>query len=511
MALTVSEQEQLNNLRAEAARLQAELDATEPEPTQERSMASKVVGTASDIVVPAGGATVGQGIGAIPLFSIPTAGLSVPIGGAIGGSVGYLANELAQGRAPTMGGLVNVATTSSVPGAPVARLGSAALRSEAAKQAMASMAGTQAERAIDEGQPISPMEAALAVGGSALGVQAASKTGRGAVRADLVASRQNKKVVDRLRLAQSIGYSTDPVAQNPSAFTKGIERLEGGQAVAQAEIARINQPVTNKHVRYALGLPADAQLNGETLEELKKNVAAPYRQLEQLSPMSGKLLDRLNTLRRDARDLWKDYSVNARVETRREAERLTAQAEGVETALEKLAKNNKANPKLVDEMKEARRKLARIFVAESALNDATQNIDAIVLGKIHESNKNYLDGALRVVAEIANTQPAVMKEFVRPPSGSANYLGRSALAATFGAAGYGTGGVPGAIAGGLAGSVADIPFRSLSVSKAYQQAFGIPRYESLTTPQAVQTFLMQSGRQAPGLYDSNNPPRSPAR
>lgn len=507
MALTISDQELLAKLEAEAAKLQAELDATEPEPAQERSMASKVVGTASDILVPAGAASVGQGIGALPIFSLPTFGASVPIGGAIGGLTGYLANELAQGRSPTLGGAANIAITSALPGAPVARLGSSALRSEGAKQAIASMAGTQAERAIDEGQPISPMEAALAVGGSALGVQAASTTGRGAVRADLVASRQNKKVVDRLRLAQSIGYSTDPVAQNPSAFTKGIERLEGGQAVAQAEIARINQPVTNKHVRYALGLPADAQLNGETLEELKKNVAAPYRQLEQISPMAGKLLDRLNTLRRDARDLWKDYSVNARVETRREAERLTAQAEGVETALEKLAKNNKANPKLVDEMKEARRKLARIFVAESALNDATQNIDAIVLGKIHESNKNYLDGALRVVAEIANTQPAVMKEFVRPPSGSANYLGRSALAATFGVAGYGTGGVPGAIAGGVAGSVADIPFRSLSVSKAYQKAFGIPRYETLTTPQAVQRFLMQSGRQAPGLYDSNNPPQ----
>lgn len=505
MALTVSEQELLAKLEAEAKQLQAELDATEPEPTQERSMASKVAGTASDIVVPAGAATVGQGIGALPMFSVPTFGASVPIGGAIGGLAGYLANELAQGRSPTLGGATNTVITSAIPGAQAARMGRAALAGETVKQAAGAVAGAQAERAIEQGEAISPAEAGMALAGSAVGVRAGARAGRNAVNAAQMTAMQQSTVDERRRLAMAIGYAVDPVQSNPSTFTRGVERLQGGQAVAQAELARRNQPVTNSIIRTEIGLPPEAELNSITLDNLRYATQEPYRRLEQIAPQARTLLDQINTARRDARDLWRDYSVNARVETRREAEASTRRAERLEAALERLAQRN-ANPTLVQEMRDARRRLAKIHVAESALNDATQNIDAIVIGRIHESNPRYLSDSLRDVAEIANMQPAVMKEFVRPPSGTANYLGRSALAATFGAAGYGTGGVPGAVAGALAGSVADIPFRALAGSRPYQAAYGIPRYEALTTPTAVQTFLMQSGRQA-GAYSPNNPPQ----
>jgi hypothetical protein len=504
MALTVSEQEQLNNLKAEAARLQAELDATEPEPTQERGLASRAAGTASDIVVPAGAATVGQAIGALPVFSVPTLGLSVPIGGAIGGTTGYLANELAQGRSPTLGGATNVAITSALPGGQVARMGSVALRSEAAKQAMASMAGAQAERAIDEGKPISPLEAGMAVAGAAVGVKAGAKAGKGAVAAEIQLAKQQADVDQRRKLAMSLGYKLDPVQSNPTTFTKGVERLQGGQAVAQAELARINQPVTNRIIRSEIGLAPDDQLNSIALDNLRYYTQLPYRQLEQVTPLAKTMLEKINTARADARDLWKDYSVNARTETKKQAIAATQRAETLENGLEKLAKRL-GNPTLVAEMKAARAKLAKIFVAESALNDATQNIDAIVIGQIHESNPKYLTDSLRDVAEIANMQRAVMKEFVRPPS-AGTYAVRSALTAGLGAAGYQMGGPQGLAAGALAGSVADIPFRALAGSRPYQAAYGIPRYEALTTPTAVQTFLMQSGRQA-GAYSPNNPPR----
>lgn len=506
MALTISEQEELAKLEAEAKRL--ELEEAQLSAGNERSLASKAVSTASDIVVPAGAATVGQAIGALPMFSVPTLGLSVPIGGVIGGVGGYLANELAQGRSPTLGGATNTAITSFLPGGQVARMGSGALRGETAKQAMTSMAGAQAERAIEEGKPISPMEAGLAVAGAAAGVRAGAKAGKGAVAADIQLAKQQADVNQRRQLALALGYSLDPVQGNPTTFTKGIERLQGGQAVAQAELARANQPVTNRIIRSEIGLGPDDQLNGRTLDNLRYDTQLPYRQLEQLTPLAKTVLEKINKARTDARDLWKDYSVNARTETKKEAIAATQRAETLENGLEKLAKRL-GNPTLVAEMQAARKKLAKIFVAESALNDATQNIDAIVIGQIHESNPKYLTDSLRDVAEIANMQKAVMKEFVRPPS-AGSYAVRSALAAGLGAAGYQMGGPQGFAAGALAGAVADIPFQALAGSRPYQAAYGIPRYESLTTPTAVQTFLMQSGRQA-GAYGPNNPQQSPAR
>lgn len=507
MALTISEQEELAKLEAEAKRL--ELEEAQLSAGNERSLASKAVGTASDIVVPAGAATVGQAVGALPMFSVPTLGASVPLFGGLSGTAGYALNELAQGRTPTVGGATNAFISSTVPGAQAARMGRAALAGETVKQAAGAVAGAQAERAIEQGEAISPAEAGMALAGAAVGVKAGAKAGKGAVAAELRTAMQQSTVDERRKLAMALGYTVDPVQSNPTTFTKGVERLQGGQAVAQAELARRNQPITNSIIRNEIGLPPEAELNAITLDTLRYTTQEPYRRLEQLTPVARTLLDQINTLRKDSRDLWKDYSVNARVETRREAEALTKKAENLENALERLAQR-KANPTLVKEMRDARRQLAKIHVAESALNDATQNIDAIVIGKIHESNPKYLSDSLKDVAEIANMQPAVMKEFVRPPSGTANYLGRSALAATFGAAGYGTGGVPGAVAGALAGSVADIPFRALAGSRPYQAAYGLPRYEALTTPTAVQTFLMQSGRQA-GAYSPNNPPQSPAR
>jgi hypothetical protein len=502
MALTVSEQQELAKLEAEIARLelQQQADGVEEPATEGKSLGRKAAGVVADIAIPAVAATAGQAVGAFPLFSLPTLGLSVPLFGGVSGTAAYAANELAQGRRPTLGGGAEAFISSAIPGAQLAGATTKALAKEGAKQITGSLVASQARKGIDEGEVITPTEAALTSLGVGGGVKLASKIGGKSVAAQKTMKEVYATRDDTLRLAQALGYTLDSVQSNPNWATRGIERISGGQSVLQLEAAKKNQLITNEIVRSEIGLPPNAELNDLVLANLKLDVAAPYRQLEQISPVAKKAMERLDKFRKDARDYWRDYSINGRVETKKQAEALQSQAESIEKSLEKIAVRN-GNPTLVQEMRDARKRLAKIYVSESALNPNAQNVDASVLLKIREKNPDYLTDGLKAIADIAGIQGPVMKEFTRIPSVQSSQLARNVIAGSLGTFGYTTGGVPGALAGIAAGSVSDIPFRALAGSKTYQSAFGVPRYDELTTPNAAQSFLMQSGRQT-GLNQS---------
>lgn len=500
MPLTIAEQEELELLKAQLEELkkstgQTPTDGADEVKKEDRGLAAGLAGTAADIGLPALAATAGQAVGAVPVLSVPTFGLSVPALGGTFGTAAYVANELAQGRSPTMGGATSAFISSAFPGGQVAGAGAKALVKEGVKQTAAALTASQAEKAIEKGEIISPEEAIATGIGTAIGVKAASKVGKKGVEAERELARQYATRDDTLRFARALGYTLDTVQSNANSLTKGVERLAGGQAAVQREAARKNQLVTNSIIRSEIGLPPDAELNDMVLAIRKFDVSEPYRELEKLSPVAKSAMERLSTLRRDAADYWRDYSINGRVETRKTAEALQKKAEVIENSLDKLA-TKYGSPTLVDEMRAARKQLAKIHVIESALNPKAQNVDAIVIGKIQDKNPDYLTDGLKAIADIANIQAAVMKEFTRIPSGQSNQLARSIISGTLGTVGYGTGGVPGAVAGMIAGSVSDIPFRALATSQPFQAALAIPRYEKLTTPTAVQTFLMQSGRQA---------------
>jgi len=497
MALTLEEQQNLAEIEAELAAIEADkkeaasLSKTDKKDNS-RSLVESGVELAGDIAVPAMGAAIGQTIG---LAGGPYAPITVPIGGAIGGGLAYAGNEFSKGKVPTLGALASVMGTSAIPVAgPLASGTRGAIMSRGAREGLLNIAAAQGEKAIDEGRVITPKEAVISSFlPVATGAAIAGK--RASAAADAVARNQNAARDSILQMGQALGYTLDTVQSNPTIITKGVERVAGGQTALQTAAARRNQQVTNNIVRSEIGLPADAGLDDITIALQRDRVSEPYRQIAAISPAAKTALENLRRTRTNATRYWRQYARDNNVDAENRAIALDATAQRLENQLEVIARAVPDGDTLVARLRDARRSLAKIHVVERALNPDAGNVDARVLGRIHGNSPNYLTDGLRAVAELANVQPSVMKVYVREsnPSVSAA-LNRLARAGTAGALGYGAGGPTIAGVSSAVAGLADIPATALAGSRAYQSRYGVPNY-SAPLSEFRENSAMQVARQ----------------
>lgn len=500
MALTLEEQQNLAEIEAELAAIEADkkeaasLSKTDKKDNSRSlvTLVGKTIEFGGDVSVPAMGAAIGQTIG---LAGGPYAPITVPVGGAIGGGLAYAGNEFSKGKVPTLGALVSVMGTSAIPVAgPLASGTRGAIMSRGAREGLLNIAAAQGEKAIDEGRVITPKEAVISSFlPVATGVAIAGR--RSSEAADAVARNQNAARDSILQMGQALGFTLDAVQSNPTIVTKGVERVAGGQTALQTAAARRNQQVTNNIVRSEIGLPADAALDDITIALQRDRVSEPYRQIAAISPAAATALENLRRTRTNATRYWRQYARDNNVDAENRAIALDATAQRLENQLEVIARAVPDGDTLVARLRDARRSLAKIHVVERALNPDAGNVDARVLGRIHGNSPNYLTDGLRAVAELANVQPSVMKVYVREsnPSVSAA-LNRLARAGTAGALGYGAGGPTIAGVSSAVAGLADIPATALAGSRAYQSRYGVPNY-SAPLPEFIENFAMQTTRQ----------------
>ena len=292
--------------------------------------------------------------------------------------------------------------------------------------------------------------------------------------------------------ALNAGYTIPRSMYNASFLTDRLESLAGKAATKQQAGAE-NQKITNDLARKYLGLPENAPLSPDVLEQLRTTAAAPYREASALpagtvgitsakslatggttqSPIvktGEQLVNELKIAREDARAAWKASKMSEKpAQARQQAEALDSHVATLENQLNDLAKANN-QPDLVQRLNEARQNIAKVHTIDKAMNDATGEINAQELLKMQ--NKNVpLTGEAKQIADFASAYPELAKPGAKIPT--AGVSKSEALAALL------LGGVGHAATGNFMGTLLSTlpllshPARAAALSKTLQK---MPNY-----------------------------------
>lgn len=272
---------------------------------------------------------------------------------------------------------------------------------------------------------------------------------------------QNSFKDETWALAQKEGYVTPPSAINPTWVGNRIEGIGGKAAIGQDAALR-NQPVTNKIARREAGLAENEPITEGTLSAARATMAAPYREVASLNPLAASALEKLQQTRVDAKVFWNHYNRSGDPASLKEAQRLDKNAQMYETAIDKIA-SRQGSPDLLNQLRDARVRLAKNHEVDRALNVGTGDVDAKVLGRMLDKGKPLTDG-LATIGRFANAFPSVSRDAANvPPPGISKLEGLTSLG--LGGAGLyaGVGFAPAAIP-----LVAPHVARSLALSRLMQ-------------------------------------------
>jgi hypothetical protein len=139
-----------------------------------------------------------------------------------------------------------------------------------------------------------------------------------------------------LQEGQQAGYVVPPSTINPSFLNNRLESLAGKAAVGQ-EAAKRNQGVTNALIAQELGLEKGTPLSEATLERVRHQAAAPYREVASMSPAAATKLEELKAARFSANEQFKYYNRSGNPEAGEKARAMLAKANALERDIETIA------------------------------------------------------------------------------------------------------------------------------------------------------------------------------
>jgi hypothetical protein len=360
----------------------------------------------------AGGPAAGQAIGA---FGGPFSPATVPIGGAIGGMAGEYGAQRREGGPLRFGAILGAGVVGAIPGASMATAGPRAMVREGAKYAAGNLAGKAVETEFDQGRLPTFSEAGLALGTGAAAPVISKALDGGAFSASVKAEASRgaplKRTIDAGREA---GYVFTPQSVNKEGSAVGdiVDQVAGGPAVA-AKVAVVNQKATNAQARQYAGLAADAGLDDKAISQAINRESKPFAELAQVSPQASVQLEGVKQARADAKAIWKQYDAKADAgiaspELRDAAKYQEGLADLYEQELEKEARRV-GRPELVDQMREARKNLAKIHMVDRALNPSAGDVSAHAFGRALDDGVKLTDEAL-TIASMAKAFPHLTRD-----------------------------------------------------------------------------------------------------
>jgi hypothetical protein len=460
-------------------------------PTEGMSTGEKLLGVGKGFVDIGRG--IGQRVGLVDQKSIDEAkAIDAPLMDTTAGTVGNVAGQVAA-----------LAPTALIPGANTA-VGATLIG-----------AGTGALQPTATGESVATNVGYGAVGGLAgnrlgnyIGNKVSSKVASNATR-----KAQNATRDAALREAQAAGYAVPPSQAGAGMGSRLLEGLSGKYKTNQLAAIR-NQNVTDDLIRQDLGLSPDSPINEEVLDNLRSTLSAPYREAQDIpsmvvgSKLSGpsvtgsrtkmevektgeQVLKELKDARFNAKQNWTFFGRSGDPQAYERAINLDGQVKSLEDTLEMMAEST-GNPKLVSQLREARKAIAKTYTVEKALKG--ERVDAKALAR--ELKKGApLSGNMRSIAKFADQFPDVTKV---PASGDANPL--TVLDYTAGTA-LGVGVNP--LAALL--PAARVGARYGILSQPYQRAFANPNYGSapLDALNAARPALPYAGTIGGGLLGAN--------
>lgn len=451
----------------------------------------------ADMGAEAGGATAGQMLGAA---TGPFAPVAVPVLGGLGGAGG---NALAQFRQMKMGErpsfsvgeFAGAGVASMVPGGQLTGAPLRAVAREGSKAALANLAGKASENLI-EGKPLmTGKEAATAGLGAVLGTTIARGLDAGKNPLAIASALEQAQDAGRRytqKMGHELGYVFPPSMIRPN-YANDVINSFGGSASMMREVIHRNQKTTNNLIRQDIGLAPDAKLmrdpnTGEVpaLNSIRMGPNAVYKEVAAVNDQADaalKLFQDANSQAARLRAQYRDtFPKNNELRLARDAaEASRKEAEGL--LKDELAKAGK--PELWGKFQEARTKLAKIGMAQDAMNDATGDFDAAHFGRMWEDNPKLLTGKMEQVGRFWNAFEKTAKDANTQLPVAVNQLNVMAAAIS---------GDP-----KIAATLTGLPrfARELALSKPYQsrlEYFAGPN--RMDTPAMLSRFAgMSAGRQ----------------
>ena len=262
------------------------------------------------------------------------------------------------------------------------------------------------------------------------------------------AAAQNAVRDQTAAAARDAGYVIPPTQTNPTIVNRALEGVSGKIMTGQAASLK-NQGITDDLIREEFGLAPDVPLTKQTFETIRNQAGQVYDQLKKVGTFTAdqQYGTEIQALGAEARQLAQEFpelannqidnlvaalnkpnltsqgAVNLLKRLRfdgsknsfnQEPERAAlgrAQMEAAR-AVEDLIERNLSqgqNAGLLDSFRAARTTIAKAHSVESALNEATGNVNAGVLAKGLKSGKP-MSGNLRKVAETARAFPTATRE-----------------------------------------------------------------------------------------------------
>lgn len=301
-----------------------------------------------------------------------------------------------------------------------------------------------------------------------------------------VAEQRNSLRDQTLREGRNAGYVVPPSKMGAGPLSNALESL-GGKAAMGQESALRNQGVTTQLAKKDVELPKDSPLSMPALEAQRNRLASPYREVAGLSQEAASTLEKLKQVRFDTNAYFKHYDVSADPASLAKARSLSEESKALEKALEGFAKAA-GKPQLVQELRDARMNIAKTFDVERALNVATGDVSAPVLGRMIDQGKQ-LSGGLATAGRFQQAFPHEMREGASVPPPVAGALA-PITALGLGMGGFQVGGPLGALAGAV--PFLRAPTRSLLLSDMYQNAM-MPNYGPAMNPAPAPQLLYQLG------------------
>lgn len=302
-----------------------------------------------------------------------------------------------------------------------------------------------------------------------------------------LAREQNAVRDETLKMAKEEGYVVPKSAVDPSFVNNRLESIAGKAAIGQQAAVK-NQQVTNAIARREAGLAPNQAISEEALAAASQKASAPYREVAAISKSAAADLEALKQTRADANAYYKHYNVSADPASLVKAREASAQAATLEKQIEQAA-ISAGKPSLVLDLKKARQQIAKINDVERALNVATGDVSASILGRALDKGKP-LTGGLETAGRFAQAFPSYAREGAAVPTPGVSKS--EALASMI--LGLGGHAALGPMGWALAGApLASGPIRSGLLSQPYQNAFINPSYASgaLETSSPLQRAINQ--------------------
>lgn len=300
-----------------------------------------------------------------------------------------------------------------------------------------------------------------------------------------------------IRQAQAEGYKVTPGSVTPSAQNILIERM-GGKTATQQKAAVLNQDVTDRLARRAVGLPENAPLTRAGMQQIRQGeYQRGYEPLNRIGAVQtdqqfNQALDNVltaytgpgasfpNAIPQPVRDLVQNYRVGqfnsadavSATRTLREQANNNIRAGGdnaavglaqraISNALEDQierslqAAGNPNTQAMLDQFRASRQRMAVSHAIEDAIVEGGGSVNARTLANDLQTRGKYFTGDLDLIARFANVARPVMTQPGTAGTPGAQTLLGTGLGGGLGAAGgYAMGGAPGASLGGMAGAIA---------------------------------------------------------